>query len=318
MAENDTTGTGASGDVSQPSAADAAAAAQATELQARSMGWRPRSEFRGNPDGWLDADEYVKRGETLLPLLKSQTRQQEAELARVREQAAQQAKDLEAAKAAIEELNAFHAEVRERIQTSDEAVLARQLAEAREKGDTLAEIQVLRELNKVAAAPKEEPKPPAAAPTDPPAKPPQWQDTPDGKSFLTANPWFNEDRRMRAMFVEIGQELAEQGRLTNLTVPQRLELVRTETLKFFGRQPAGGGPSRVESGAPSQGASGGEGEHNFTDLPPEARDACERQAQYLVGPKKAYKDIASWRKAYADRYFRDWGNELSVARGSNR
>jgi hypothetical protein len=314
MADTDVAGADAGN--AAPLAADPAVAAQATELKARSMGWRPRSEFHGNPEGWLDADAYVKRGETLIPYLKSQTRAQEMELQRVREQAAQQAKDLEAAKAAIEELNAFHEEVRTRIQTSDEAALARQLAEAREKGDTLAEIQIMRELGKVTAPPKaEEPKPPAAPP---PPKPVQWQDTPEGKSFLTSNPWFNEDRRMRAMFVEIGQELAEQGRLSSLTIPQRLELVRAETLKFFGRQPTNGGASRVESTTPSQAGMSGEGEHNFTDLPPEARDACERQAQYLVGPKKAYKDIASWRKAYADRYFRDWGNELSVARGSNR
>lgn len=40
--------------------------------RAKSMGWIPKEEFKGDESRWRPADEYVERAETMMPILKSQ------------------------------------------------------------------------------------------------------------------------------------------------------------------------------------------------------------------------------------------------------
>jgi hypothetical protein len=47
------------------------------EDEAKLMGWIPKDEFRGDLDKWRPADEYVKRGREILPIMKAQTRKYE-------------------------------------------------------------------------------------------------------------------------------------------------------------------------------------------------------------------------------------------------
>lgn len=42
------------------------------EAEAHLQGWRPREEFKGDPDKFVDAESYLKRGDEVLPLLKKQ------------------------------------------------------------------------------------------------------------------------------------------------------------------------------------------------------------------------------------------------------
>src|SRR6185436_4853984 len=44
------------------------------EGRARRMGWRPQEEFRGPKDKWVDASQFVERGETELPVLRERFR----------------------------------------------------------------------------------------------------------------------------------------------------------------------------------------------------------------------------------------------------
>ena len=49
------------------------------EAQAREMGWVPEDQFRGPQDKWRPADEFVRRGEEILPIVQSQLRKTKAE-----------------------------------------------------------------------------------------------------------------------------------------------------------------------------------------------------------------------------------------------
>lgn len=46
----------------------------AIEERATRMGWQPREKYRGPADKWVDADEYIDRGERMLPLLQERNR----------------------------------------------------------------------------------------------------------------------------------------------------------------------------------------------------------------------------------------------------
>lgn len=44
------------------------------EARARAMGWHPLDEFRGPKERWVDAAQFIARGETELPILREQNR----------------------------------------------------------------------------------------------------------------------------------------------------------------------------------------------------------------------------------------------------
>lgn len=48
--------------------------------RARGMGWIPKDEFRGDPERWRPADEYVQRGDEMLPIMKAQMAKYEAKI----------------------------------------------------------------------------------------------------------------------------------------------------------------------------------------------------------------------------------------------
>ena len=47
--------------------------------QAKDMGWVDKSDWHGNPDHWRGPDEYVRRGQEVLPIVRSQVERLKAE-----------------------------------------------------------------------------------------------------------------------------------------------------------------------------------------------------------------------------------------------
>src|SRR5512147_2247315 len=47
------------------------------EERARIQGWVPKEEFRGDETRWISADEFVKRADHMMPILKSVNRKLE-------------------------------------------------------------------------------------------------------------------------------------------------------------------------------------------------------------------------------------------------
>ena len=67
------------------------------QAQAEKMGWIPPSRFRGDPERFVDADVYIERGETVLPIVKEQNKRLHAEVEGLRAESAKTAAALKAA-----------------------------------------------------------------------------------------------------------------------------------------------------------------------------------------------------------------------------
>lgn len=67
-------GTPIPGEAPPPSREPDAPAVNDTESRARAMGWVSKDEFRGPPENWRDADEFVRRGEEELPIVRERNR----------------------------------------------------------------------------------------------------------------------------------------------------------------------------------------------------------------------------------------------------
>lgn len=264
--------------------------------RAEKMGWIPPARFKGDPERFIDADEYIERGETVLPIVKEHNRRLEAELAQVRQDAAATAAALKAAQLAIEQIEERHTVATQKAVENARAQVKAQLAAASEAGDYegVAELtDQLTQLKTAEAVAKAEPvqaPPPAPAAFVPPPEMVEWNNE---------NPWFGKDKRKTALALGIAQELREAGE--SATGRRFFDLVKDEMEKTLGA-PAVQATSKVEGARNGFGSAKGNGK-GYDVLPADAKAACEADTKRFVGPGKRYKSVAEWRTRYAELYF---------------
>lgn len=280
------------------------------EKKARNMGWKPKDEFRGDPDRWSDAETYVKRGEEFLPIVQANNRKltQTVESQNTRLQELERINKANAM--ALEELQTSSRE--QTVQTAQRTIedIAVQIGAAREAGNVGEELALLREHAEVTTRLETAKKPPVKnaallSPTSAGGDPSQ---TPAFQQFLADNPWWQSDAVMRAASIEVQNGLYASGTITaEMSQADRLELVAEATRKRFNVQDNGRrqAASRVEGGGgPGAGSATTVGK-GFADLPADAQAACDKVSKRMnnIGKGLKYADMAAWRQSYANIYF---------------
>lgn len=272
------------------------AATPEMQAKAEKMGWIPPARYRGEPERFVDADEYVARGEQVLPIVRAQNQRLQDEVASLKASQAALQESLQKATAALEEIEERHTVATVKAVEQAKKDLQKRLAEAHDAGDSaaIAEITGLMvDLNASSAEPPKK-KEPEAKPAPQPAVVP-----PELKAWQEANPWFGTDKRKTALALGIAQELRDSG--TVLEGVAFYEKVREELEATLGGPAPGGkveGARGSESGTSRVGAKKG-----YAALPAEAREACDAEARNFVGPNKRYKTQEAWRERYAELYF---------------
>ena len=273
------------------------------EGRAKEIGWRPKEQFQGDPEKWVDAKTFVERGEQFLPLVKAENRRLQEQLARAEAERQADRIALKAAQESIDGLKEFNREAAATELKAQRRQLRAELIAARREGDADKELQLQEQLDDLEDKVQQKPtvmetKPTTAEPAAPAADPTQ---RPEFQQFLRENSWFNEDPIMRAASLAIMQQAAQEGRLEGMTPAQRFSFAAAETRKKFRMESAPPTDSKVSG---STGPSGGTGGKSYSDLPSEARAACDRFEKRMVGEGRAFKTSAEWRKHYVQNY--DW------------
>jgi len=268
------------------------------ELQAKAekMGWIPPSRYKGEPERFVDAEEYVARGEQVLPIVRAQNHKLQSELDALRASQAETQAALAKATTALEEIEERHTVATQKAVEKAHGDLKARLAAAHEEGDhaAIAEITGLMIDLKTAAAEDVPAKKPAPV-TPPPATVP-----PELKEWQASNTWFGTDKRKTALALGIAQELRDAG--TELTGVAFYEKVREEMEATLGGNTAPG--SKVEGARGSDtGTSRASGTKGYAALPADAKAACDAEGRNFVGAGKRYKTQDEWRKRYAELYF---------------
>lgn len=255
-----------------------------TEARARRIGWVPKEEFRGDPDKWRPAGEFLEWGDKLLPVIQERNRKLDDRLARMERDSKTREERL------IGELRESR-EAFQRFRELNEGVAKRSYDRAR--ADILAEREAavaaadpaafrkadeaLAELDK--SAPK-----PAEARRDGDddrggerreesqsrrEQPPEVSDA--VKNWVAENTWFTADKsagaKATALFgTNIAMGMSEEDALAD--VRQSIERLRPDLFENPRREapasvrtPSGGKPPRRGNG------------RSFDDLPKEAKDA---------------------------------------------
>jgi len=252
------------------------------EAEARIMGWRPESEWRGDPRAFVSAEEFVRRGEEITPILRENNKKLMVELKARDERIAQ-------IQATMQQLVETHKGSEKRMYEQALADLKQQRKDAISSMDGERFAEVEEQIEAMTAAREIA----ASVNTPPPAAAQVPQIDPAFEGWVQQNPWYLEDPKLRRRADAIGKALIDEGR------PERgmdfFNLVREEMSEMYpdkigtGRRQAG----RVEGNTPRASRSSG---RSYRDLPAEAKALCDTFVRDIPG---------FTREQYVADYFRD-------------
>lgn len=279
------------------------------QVEALAAGWIPPERFRGKPEDFRDADAYLERAHTVLPIVNAKNRELQAQVERSRAENAALAAALKSTQTAVAALEEAHAaDLKEQVELARKEV-KEQLAAASERGDHAAIAELTEQMGDLRDAEKEAKEKAAAAKTKPlvtsGAEDPAL--TPELKAWMAQpqNSWFGKDHRKTSFAMGVAQEMREDFAARGEELPPQADFLRTveaEVEKTFGGR-AARTYSKVGESAGGGGTRRNDASHSFTELPREAKEACHAFNNQLVGPKKRYKTVADWEKAYTKTHF---------------
>lgn len=279
--------------------------ADTVERKARNLGWVPQEEFRGNPERWDDAETFLKRGEEIMPILKANNRRLHNDLEGLKSKLTEAEKTIAAAQESITALREVQNETTKQAVRQTKTDLKAKIRVAREANDfdMLEELEEqldnVKEVERqVAAAPA----PAAKAPAAPaPAQP---QVDPEYVAWAQDNPWVETaPRRVKMLMLAEAADLREDPANKDLKGRPFYEEVAKRVDALLNPRPTS---SKVDGGlgsASPSSRSGGGGKRGYKDLSADAKQICDRQAELVVGPGRAYKTLAEWQQSYADQVF---------------
>jgi hypothetical protein len=251
------------------------------EEQARAMGWVDKGEFKGDPDKWRPAEEFLERGKNILPILTERYDALEQKFNSVSDK-------LEKTTQNLTRFAEFHKGTYKRAYDNAKRKIEAKLAEAEQTGDLDAykrgrdELENLeREQAKIVddgqVADKNSP-------------PPEYHD------FAKANNWYGKDVAMTVFTDAMATQLQGNPNIhNNVEFYAELERLAREHFPHKFQDP---NSQSVELGGGEGSGDGNKGNKKWGDLPRVAQDTYLRE----------FSDIPGFTKEqYAKDYFEQEG-----------
>ncbi len=237
------------------------------DADARDMGWKPKDEWHGDPDGWRDAKEFVNRGDEIFGFIRN-------DRDRLREKNAKTEADRDDR---LQRMEKQYIGLLERQKTQHEAdikVIEADKRKAVEEGDTAAYDTLTKRGEALGDAPVV-PEAPLEANSA-------------AKKWAQDNTWFYTEPAARAMATAVAQRAADGGADVHAQTAAAEKEVRRRFPELFESLKAavetGGSPLKPKPKAKGVG-----------QLPPEARAGFKECVR--LGMFKA-DDIEKYAKSY--------------------
>lgn len=280
------------------------------EAEARKLGWVPQEEFRGDKTKWIDASEFVERGQRVLPFVKMQNKRLEDMVARQARELEGLKNQLNASKKDFDEMREVHREeIIERVAEAKKQIRA-QMKDARANDDVDREMDLREQLDDLTASEKaaktelegsknrSEPGDDSAQTVEIPPEVIAWQQK---------YPQFNTDPDFTDQVLLYARKVKREN--PTLTGQPFLDAVSA----LVDGEKGGESPrkqSKVEGGRGGSGVGRTTNGRTYESLPAEAKAVCDKQAARMVRADGKFKDVQSYRKYYVEElertgYFND-------------
>lgn len=250
------------------------------EKEALEMGWTPEEEWKGDPDKWRPAQEFVERGETIIPILRNENKKLRADMAAMEM----------GLKAQIERIRQEAQDGAKRDYEQKVAALKQQQRQAVEEGDIEKFDQVDKQIGNL----KE------------PQQTAQPQSNPVFEEWNKKNPWYapdmnnigDADRDMTIYAMGVAGDILKNE--PNLEPNKLFERVEGQVKKTFAHKFENPNREKADvagSGGPAPKSSG---KKTWADLPQEAKAAYERTRKRFESKGFEYK-----KDDYVKAYFEE-------------
>lgn len=241
--------------------------AQDVEAKARQYGWRPKEEWKGDDSKWVDAGEFVRRGEEVLPIVKANSAKLEKELERARG-------EIDDMRSAFAEFRTYHTKTQERAYQAAMRELEQRQARAVEDNDLAGVREATKEIAALTAEISSTPAQPAR------------NDQKLVADFGKDNPWYgvDEDLTAYAHGLNLPPSMSPEEQLRTIAAKVKAAFPH----KF--ENPNRSAPAAVEGGGqpPKRAAKG------YADLPAEAKSFCDRMVKQGLISREQYVKEYSW------------------------
>lgn len=253
------------------------------EADARKMGWVPEGEWKGDrkPAKFLSAEEFVERGETVIPILKSQIQSRDEQIA---------AKEKEFADR-LARMEKMQKDARERQQKSHEAAmkkLASDMRKAAADGDIEAYDELSTQRDQLSKEAPEEAKP---------------DETPEQNAervqtdWIAKNDWYRTDFKLAKDAEDYSQWLAKNN--PNISLEDNLaateKYIKEQNPEKFGspkpRKTTANGHAVVDGGSDAPAA----GQPKGLASKLKSEELAQAKADVAAG---LYKNTDEWAKVY--------------------
>jgi hypothetical protein len=203
---------------------------------AKDMGWRPREEFRGDPDQWKPAADFIRAGHEIQRNLSH---------------------DLKNLRTTVDTIKVTTSEVMRQKLEEQKRELAAQYAQAVEDGDTRGSYQIAQRLTDVDRQ------------IQSPVAQPQAGPPPGVQEFIQRNAsWYEKDKLATERAVRITNELAAKNYSVEYQLAEAERVVKQEFPHLF-QAPKQTAPSTHSSTRATGGTSNGK--KGFAHMPLEAQ-----------------------------------------------
>lgn len=246
-------------------AGDDTSAPNEAETKAKRLGWVPKEEFKGDPDKHRSAEEFLERGETMLPFLKRDNDKLHQSMTKLERR-------LEEQNQTFTKFVEFSSKAEERAYNKAKAELEAKLDGAIETADVAGARQARKEI-----AEHEASKPEPVKVEQPVVLNPVIQ------TWIAENEWFQKDKALNAVAVDIFGELEQEqpGASKSDLLAETKRQVMDKFPKKFGLNPNRDNASAVGSpgGIPPKKKAG----KTYEDLPADAKAACTKFVKTIPG-----------------------------------
>lgn len=239
------------------------------EKRARMMGWVDKDGFKGDPERWRPADEFVKRADELMPIMRTQLRKYEDKFSKLTE-------ELTTTRQTVEKVVKMSEKAGKIAYEQAMADITKRQLEAVAAGDTQKWMELEEGKRKV-----EKPEP---IKIEQPAQTTPNVETPEFKAWHVDNDWYLNDPVMTRYAHAYAQENPNPGGPS--TFRGWLDGVRSAVAEAFPHKfanPNRGRPAGVDGGAQRGGGAGGGRKKSYNDLPAEAKAQCDKYISSIKG-----------------------------------
>lgn len=252
-----------------PDVTKAAPEPNEAETKATRLGWVPKDEFKGDPDRWRPAEEFLERGERILPLVLKDNDRLHKRLGDVEAM-------LRETKEASKELLEFSTKSEQRAYERAKAEIQSKIEAAAATADPNAVRQGMRELDELNAehvkpAPKKDESAPVVA-------------DPVIQDWMAKEEWFTKSAVLNTYATDVFGELERSA--PGMSKSELLAETKKRTMEKFPEK-FGINPKREEAAAvasPSgQTATVRRDKRTYDNLPADAKRACDKFVKTISG-----------------------------------